>query len=232
MADENRQDSLAVETPVDQAALREQSALQEEQDEDLALAMQGLDEDSLSDEYNPDELLVSDQPSGDAPTTDVAPAEEQGLVDTVKDAAEEQVEQKVDVIEDTMTYKGNYQNVLARVLDNIGVQFGDDSVIGGFLHRLAANIEQADGDNWKNVEPELLNETNAAKLEALQAEEGTSSEQSSEQPSAGDGASVSAEGEAQSGDSPAAPVTGEQDGSEVKAEQNAPSDVEFGSTVR
>ena len=231
MADENRQDSLAVETPVDQAALREQSALQEEQDEDLALAMQGLDEDSLSDEYNPDELLVSDQPSGDAPTTDVAPAEEQGLVDTVKDAAEEQVEQKVDVIEDTMTYKGNYQNVLARVLDNIGVQFGDDSVIGGFLHRLAANIEQADGDNWKNVEPELLNETNAAKLEALQAEEGTSSEQSSEQPSAGDGASVSAEGEAQSGDASAAPVTGEQDGSEVQSEQNTPSDVEFGSTV-
>lgn len=231
MADENRQDSLAVETPVDQAALREQSALQEEQDEDLALAMQGLDEDSLSDEYNPDELLVSDQPSGDAPTTDVAPAEKQGLVDTVKDAAEEQVEQKVDVIEDTMTYKGNYQNVLARVLDNIGVQFGDDSVIGGFLHRLAANIEQADGDNWKNVEPELLNETNAAKLEALQAEEGTSSEQSSEQPSAGDGASVSAEGEAQSGDASAAPVTGEQDGSEVQSEQNTPSDVEFGSTV-
>lgn len=231
MADENRQDSLAVETPVDQAALREQSALQEEQDEDLALAMQGLDEDSLSDEYNPDELLVSDQPSGDAPTTDVAPAEEQGLVDTVKDAAEEQVEQKVDVIEDTMTYKGNYQNVLARVLDNIGVQFGDDSVIGGFLHRLAANIEQADGDNWKNVEPELLNETNAAKLEALQAEEGISSEQSSEQPSAGDGASVSAEGEAQSGDASAAPVTGEQDSSEVQSEQNTPSDVEFGSTV-
>ena len=126
MADENRQDSLAVEAPVDQAALRNQFALQEEQDEDLALAMQGLDEDSLSDEYKPDEALVSDQPSGDVPTTDVAPTEEQGLADTVKAAAEEQVEQKVDVIEDAMTYKGNYQNVLARVLDiapdNAGVR--------------------------------------------------------------------------------------------------------------